>query len=76
MRHQKITLGELRVSGVHGLLIYCADYKCSHRIAVSASGISWRTIEARKKKMATCLGPSCKPPRIISTLTSKRYANE
>jgi hypothetical protein len=30
MREQKITLGEMRESGVHGLLVYCADYKCSH----------------------------------------------
>ena len=25
---QKITLGEM---GVRGLLVYCSDYKCSHR---------------------------------------------
>jgi hypothetical protein len=30
MRQQKITLGEMRESGTHGLLVYCADYKCSH----------------------------------------------
>jgi hypothetical protein len=36
MREQKITLGEMRSSGVHGLLIYCADYRCSHSIAISA----------------------------------------
>ena len=35
-RPQKITLGEMRSSGVRGLLIYCADYKCSHRIGISA----------------------------------------
>jgi hypothetical protein len=35
-RPQKITLGEMRPSGVRGLLIYCADYKCSHHIAISA----------------------------------------
>jgi hypothetical protein len=28
-RPQKITFGELRESGVHGVLIYCADYICS-----------------------------------------------
>jgi hypothetical protein len=33
---QKITLGEMRASGVRGLLIYCSDYKCSHSIALSA----------------------------------------
>jgi hypothetical protein len=30
MREQKITLGDMRSSGVRGLLVYCADYKCSH----------------------------------------------
>ena len=30
MREQKITLGQMRYSGVRGLLVYCADYKCSH----------------------------------------------
>jgi hypothetical protein len=35
-RQQKITLGEMRSSGVRGLLIYCSDYKCSHSIAISA----------------------------------------
>jgi hypothetical protein len=27
---QKITFGEMRASGVRGVLIYCADYRCSH----------------------------------------------
>jgi hypothetical protein len=35
-RPQKITLGELRASGVRGLLIYCSDYQCSHSIQISA----------------------------------------
>jgi hypothetical protein len=35
-RPQKISLGEMRSSGVRGLLIYCADYRCSHSIAISA----------------------------------------
>jgi hypothetical protein len=38
-RPQKITLAEMRVSGVHGLLIFCSDYKCSHSIAIS--GDEW-----------------------------------
>jgi len=25
----------MRSSGVHGLLIYCSDYRCSHYIAIS-----------------------------------------
>jgi hypothetical protein len=33
---QKITFAEMRESGVRGLLVYCADYRPSHSIAVSA----------------------------------------
>jgi hypothetical protein len=33
-RPQKITLGEMRASGVRGLLIYCSDYHCSHWTAI------------------------------------------
>jgi hypothetical protein len=35
-RQQKITLGEMRASGVRALLIYCSDYHCSHSITTSA----------------------------------------
>jgi hypothetical protein len=35
----KITFGEMREMGVRGLLIYCADYRCSHSIAIS--GDQW-----------------------------------
>jgi hypothetical protein len=35
-RQQKITFGEMRESGVDRILIYCADYKCSHSTAMSA----------------------------------------
>jgi hypothetical protein len=34
-RPQKITFAEMRDMGVHGILIYCADYHCSHSIAIS-----------------------------------------
>jgi hypothetical protein len=36
MRPQKITFGDMRKSGVRGVLIYCADYHCSHSVALSA----------------------------------------
>jgi hypothetical protein len=36
MRPQKITFGEMRDMGVRGVLIYCADYRCSHSVALSA----------------------------------------
>ena len=29
-RPQEITFAEMRAAGVRGLLIYCADYHCSH----------------------------------------------
>jgi hypothetical protein len=38
-RSQKITLADMREAGIRGLLIYCADYRCSHSIAVS--GDAW-----------------------------------
>src|SRR5215470_10835105 len=37
MRPQKITFGEMRAAGgPTGILVYCADYRCSHSIAISA----------------------------------------
>lgn len=35
-RQQKITLAEMRASGVRGLLIYCSDYHCIHWTGISA----------------------------------------
>src|ERR1700674_1397288 len=35
-RQQKITLGEMRSSGVRALLVYCADYKCGQLEKISA----------------------------------------
>ena len=35
-RPQKITFADMRDMGVRGLLIYCADFHCSHSIAISA----------------------------------------
>ena len=37
-RPQKITLGEMRLMGVRGVLIYCSDYRCSHWTAISGDG--------------------------------------
>ena len=34
-RPAKITFADMRKQGVHGLLIYCADCRCSHSIAIS-----------------------------------------
>jgi len=35
-RPGKITVGEMRQSGVTGVLIYRADHKCSHIVTASA----------------------------------------
>lgn len=35
-RATKITFGELRSSGVHGIIIYCANYECSHSVERAA----------------------------------------
>jgi hypothetical protein len=35
-RPQKITFGEMRESGVRGVLVYCSDYRCSRWIRMSA----------------------------------------
>jgi len=38
MPPQKITFGEMRPGGgPTGILIYCADYRCSHSIEMSTS---------------------------------------
>ena len=35
-RPTKISFGDMRAQGVRGLLIYCADYRCSHSIAINS----------------------------------------
>jgi hypothetical protein len=34
-RPTKISFAEMRQQGVRGILIYCADYHCSHSLAIS-----------------------------------------
>jgi hypothetical protein len=41
-REQKITLGEMRSSGVRGLVVFCGDYKCAHSVEIS--GDHWPDI--------------------------------
>ncbi|TPQ38873.1 hypothetical protein C2U70_08240 [Bradyrhizobium guangdongense] len=36
MRPQKITFGDMREAGIRGVLVWCADYRCSHSVALSA----------------------------------------
>jgi hypothetical protein len=35
-RDQKITFGEMRESGVFGVVVFCSDYSCSHSTALPA----------------------------------------
>jgi hypothetical protein len=35
-RPDKITFGELREMGVRGVVVWCANYRCSHWVAISA----------------------------------------
>ena len=37
-RERKITLGEMRESGLRRLLVYCSDHKCSHSVVIDAAG--------------------------------------
>jgi hypothetical protein len=58
MRPQKITFGEMRSTGVHGVLVYCADYRCSHSIAICADrwpdDVRLSDLEARFVCAACC----------------------
>ncbi|HTF63550.1 MAG TPA: hypothetical protein VK638_12670 [Edaphobacter sp.] len=36
-RPQKITFGQMRAQGVNGILVYCADHKCSHLVRMDSA---------------------------------------
>lgn len=40
MRETKITLGEMRLTDVWGLVVFCTDYKCSHSTKIDSGGWS------------------------------------
>jgi hypothetical protein len=50
----KITLGEMRASGVRGLLVYCADYRCAHAVSISADQWSDDTLLADLEPRFVC----------------------
>jgi hypothetical protein len=58
-RPQKITFAEMREMGVRGLLVYCADYRCSHSVATS--GHQWPAAVHQNE------------PGISSRLTSSKF---
>ena len=62
-RPQKITFAEMRDMGVRGVLVYCADYHCSHLIAVMAD------------RWADDLRLSDIEPRFICSACGKRRAD-
>jgi hypothetical protein len=54
-RPQKITFGEMRESGVRGVLIYCSDYHCSYYITAGADVLpDWVSVQDKK---APAVGP-------------------
>jgi len=53
-RSREITLGEMRASGVRGLLICCSDYRCSHSITVNADQWPDETRLSDLEKQFTC----------------------
>jgi hypothetical protein len=54
MRQQKITLGEMRNSGVHGLLVYCADYRCSHHTKLGRGEVERWAESVRLSDLEPC----------------------
>lgn len=44
---EKVTLGEMRASGVRALLVYCQDYTCSHWQRLSAEDCARWTDDVR-----------------------------
>jgi hypothetical protein len=37
IREQKITIGEMRESGLTRLIVYCGDYHCAHSVVIEAN---------------------------------------
>jgi hypothetical protein len=40
-RPAKISFGEISESGIRGLLVYCADYRCAPRAATLTATLLW-----------------------------------
>jgi hypothetical protein len=66
-RPQKITAAGVRAQGVRGLLIYCADYRCSHSIAISG-----RPLELRECVADILAGENWKCPAICERGIARR----
>ena len=46
-RPLKITLGDLRSTGVRDLIVFCQDYRCSHNVKLSAEYVDRWSDELR-----------------------------
>ena len=66
MREQKITLGQMRRSGVTGLLIFCSDYRCSHHIAISSAYICSETLTCTTTHSALTNWPTRATARMLA----------
>jgi hypothetical protein len=53
-RQQKITLGEMRQSGLRRLLIYCGDYRCAHSVVMSSERWSDNVLLSDLEPKFTC----------------------
>jgi hypothetical protein len=74
-RPQKITFGEMRDAGVRGVLVYCADYKCSRSITISAD--QWPDDVRLSDLEARFVCKACgrfRPPRVASLKLQKMAA--
>jgi hypothetical protein len=63
MRPVKITFGEMRSGGgPTGILVYCADYRCSHSIAISDGTMTCGSLtlsRASSARRAASAEPMC-----------------
>nr|WP_247494392.1 hypothetical protein [Bradyrhizobium sp. 164] len=50
-RPVKITLGELRATGVRDLIAFCRDYRCGHSVKLPASEVDKRPDENRLSQL-------------------------
>ncbi|MDN4988843.1 hypothetical protein QY049_37490 [Bradyrhizobium sp. WYCCWR 13022] len=65
-RPLKITLGDLRSTGVRDLIVFCEDYRCSHNIKLSAEYVDRWPDEIRISQLE---------PRFVCTACGTRGSN-
>ena len=74
---QKITLAEMRAANVRGLLIYCSDYHCSHRTALSRDRWPARASTSTRPAANVVVHPKivafyCAAPRTSSPINLRK----